>query len=121
MLHENTKWDSVAKARVENPKFLSKYAGLCNKDEAGECITDVKEFIEAVNCKVLLPCADNFASVTYFLKQEVGKVPFRTVSFDEFKEKLDSYEFAAVEPSIISRLTYIEDFLKEQSAAGVFK
>ena len=121
MIHEKTMWDSAAKARVENPKFTSKYAGLCNRDEQGEFITDVHEFIDTVNTRVLLPCADHFASVTYFLKKEVGKVPFKTTSFEEFKEQVKDYEFKPVEPSVISRLTYIEDFLKEQAAAGVFK
>ena len=121
MLHEKTLWDSAAKARVENPKFSSKYAGLCNRDEQGEFITDVHEFIETVNSRVLVPCADHFASVTYFLKKEVGKVPFKTTSFDDFMKQLKEYEFATVEPSVIARLTYIEDFFKEQAAAGVFK
>ena len=103
MLHEKTMWDSAAKARVENPRFTSKFAGLCSKDQDGEFITDVKEFIDTVNSRVLLPCADHFASVTYFLKQEVGKVPFKTVSFEEFKEKVDSYEFTRNAVSFVTQ------------------
>eukprot|EP00966_Prymnesium_polylepis_P265296 6128928-Prymnesium_polylepis.1 len=120
-IHEKTIWDSAAKARVDNPRFSSKYAGLCNKDENGEFITDVHAFIEAVNTTVLLPCADHFASITYFLKREIGKVPYKTTSFEDFKEQLKDFEFKPVEPSVIARLTYIEEFLKEQAAAGVFK
>ena len=109
-------------ARRQPALLLEVYAGLCNRDESGEFITDVDAFIEAVNTTVLLPCADHFASVTYFLKKEVGKVPrTRPPPSRSSRSSSRSTEFKPVEPSVLSRLTYIEDFLKEQAAAGVFK
>ena len=121
VLHEKTIWCSSTRSRVENPKFQAKYAGFCNKDEDGEFVTDAVEFVSFIHTNVLLPNADNFESVTYFLKREAGKVPTRYSSYEEFKKELDAFEFTLAEPSVLARLAYIEQFLMRQQQAGVFK
>ena len=75
VLHEKTMWDSASRSRVENPKFQAKFAGFCNKDEDGDFVTDAVKFVSFVHTNVLMPLADHFESVTYFLKREAGKVP----------------------------------------------
>ena len=121
VLHEKTMWDSSSKSRVENPKYQAKYAGFCNKDEDGDFVTDAVEFVDYVQTHVLNPLADNFESVTYFLKREAGKVPSKYSSYEEFKTELDAFEFTIAEPSVLARLAYIEQFMLRQQQAGVFK
>jgi hypothetical protein len=124
VLNEKTMWDSATRSRVDNPKFVAKYAGFCNKDEDGDFVTDAVEFIEFVQANVLEPLADRFESVTYFLKRKAGKVPSKYTSYDDFKKDLDAFEFTLLslaEPSVLARLAYIEQFMHKQQEAGVFK
>ena len=79
------------------------------------------EFVDFVHTNVLVPLADNFESVTYFLKREAGKVPSKYTSYEEFKKELDAFEFTMAEPSVLARLAYIEQFMLKQQQAGVFK
>ena len=121
VLHEKSMWDSASRSRVDNPKFHSKFAGFCNKDEDGDFVTDAIEFVSFVHKNVLEPLADNFESVTYFLKREAGKVPDRYTSYEDFKKELDAFEFTLAEPSVLARLAYIEQFMVKQQQAGIFK
>ena len=121
VLHEKTMWDSASRTRVENPRFQAKFAGLCNKDEDGDVVTDVGEFVSYVHTHVLVPLEEHFESVTYFLKREAGKVPSRYISYEDFKKELDEFDFTLAEPSVLARLAYIEQFLLKQQQAGVFK
>eukprot|EP00966_Prymnesium_polylepis_P248101 5737103-Prymnesium_polylepis.1 len=99
VLHEKTVWDSATRSHVQNPRFVAKYAGFCNKDEDGEFVTDAVDFVEFVHTNVRLPLADRFGSVTYFLKRKAGKVPSKFTSSEEFKAELDTFEFTLAEPS----------------------
>ena len=54
-------------------------------------MTDAVEFVSFVHTNVLGPLADNFESVTYFLKREAGKVPSKYTSYEEFKKELDAH------------------------------
>ena len=121
VLHEKSMWDSASRSRVENPKFQTKFAGFCNKDEDGDFVTDAVEFVGFVHKNVLEPLADNFESITYFLKREAGKVPDKYTSYEDFKKELDAFEFTLAEPSVLARLAYIEQFMVKQQQAGVFK
>ena len=121
VLHEKSMWDSASRSRVENPKFQTKFAGFCNKDEDGDFVTDAVEFVGFVHKNVLEPLADNFESITYFLKREAGKVPDKYTSYEDFKKELDAFEFTLAEPSVLARLAYIEQFMIKQQQAGVFK
>ena len=121
VLHEKTKWDSLSKCRVENTQFQAKYSGFCNKDEDGDIVTDPIEFVNYVQTNVLTPLQGELEPITYFLKREAGKVPSKYTSFEEFKQQLDEINFTIAEPSMLSRVAYIEKFLQEQQEAGVFK
>eukprot|EP00966_Prymnesium_polylepis_P079542 1843701-Prymnesium_polylepis.1 len=81
-LHEKTMWDTATRSRVENPRFVAKYAGFCNTDEDGDFVTDAVEFVEFVHTNVLAPLATHFESVTYFLKRKAGKVPSKYTSYE---------------------------------------
>ena len=121
VLHERTLWCSSTRSRVDNPRFQAKFAGFCNKDEDGDFVTDALEFVDFVHTNVLVPLADNFESVTYFLKREAGKVPSKYTSYEEFKKELDAFEFTMAEPSVLARLAYIDQFMLKQQQAGGFK
>eukprot|EP00966_Prymnesium_polylepis_P100731 2333174-Prymnesium_polylepis.1 len=51
VIHEKTIWDSATRSRVENPRFVAKYAGFCNKDEDGEFVTEGTPWSSSSSCK----------------------------------------------------------------------
>ena len=111
-IHESQIWQNGA--NVDNPRFNSKYEGLCNKDADGNIMSGPAEFVATLQREMVEQHDACIGNVVYLLKHDASSVPERFTEYTAFQNVLKEVEFPELSSSVLHRLSVIENFLQEQ-------